>query len=80
VSAGQSALVIVAVLASVVAAFFYLRVIVLMYMQEPEDAPAIEPAVGPGLALTVAAVVTLVLGVYPALLLDVLQSASVLRW
>ncbi|HEX9891477.1 MAG TPA: NADH-quinone oxidoreductase subunit N, partial [Actinomycetota bacterium] len=80
VTAGQSALVIVAVLASVVAAFFYLRVIVLMYMQDPQEAPAIEPAVGPGLALGVAAVVTLALGVYPGVLLDALQSASILRW
>ena len=37
VRAGYWPLVLVAVLASVVAAFFYLRVIVLMYMQEPEE-------------------------------------------
>ncbi|HZA60991.1 MAG TPA: NADH-quinone oxidoreductase subunit NuoN [Actinomycetota bacterium] len=80
VTAGQSALVVIAVLASVVAAFFYLRVIVLMYMQDPEEAPAIEPAVGPGLALGVTAIVTLVLGVYPGVLLDALESASILRW
>src|SRR5207248_2175663 len=35
VQAGQWPLVLIAVLSSVVAAFFYIRVIVLMYMQEP---------------------------------------------
>ena len=33
-----------AVLASVIAAFFYLRVIVLMYMQDPQDEAAPERA------------------------------------
>ena len=80
VDAGDWMLVVVAVLASVVAAFFYLRVIVLMYMQEPEEQTALEPAAGPGVALAVAAIVTLVLGVFPGVLLDVLDAASVLRW
>src|SRR6266550_4924639 len=39
VRAGHWPLVLVAVLASVVAAFFYLRVIVLMYMQEAREEP-----------------------------------------
>ncbi|HEX6399017.1 MAG TPA: NADH-quinone oxidoreductase subunit N, partial [Actinomycetota bacterium] len=41
-AAGHWDLVLIGVLASVAAAFFYLRVIVLMYMQEPEDASATE--------------------------------------
>ena len=40
IDAGYWVLALVGVLASVAAAFFYLRVIVLMYMQEPEGAPA----------------------------------------
>jgi len=40
VRAGHWPLVLIAVLASVVAAFFYIRVIVLMYMREPEGAEA----------------------------------------
>jgi NADH-quinone oxidoreductase subunit N len=80
VQAGQSALVVIAVLASVVAAFFYLRVIVLMYMREPEDAEVATAGAGPGLALGVTAALTLALGVFPSLLLDVLRSAAILRW
>ena len=39
IDAGYWILALIGVLASVAAAFFYLRVIVLMYMQEPETAP-----------------------------------------
>jgi NADH-quinone oxidoreductase subunit N len=70
VIAGHWALVVVAVLASVVAAFFYIRVIVVMYMQEPEEAAAIPTRPVPGIALAVTAALTLVLGVFPGLLLD----------
>jgi NADH-quinone oxidoreductase subunit N len=80
VEAGLEGLVIVAVLASVVAAFFYLRVIVLTYMEEPEDEVAVRTAPAPSGTLAVAALATLVLGVFPALILDPLQTAGVLRW
>ena len=36
IRAGHTSLALIGVVASVVAAFFYLRVIVLMYMQEPQ--------------------------------------------
>ena len=42
-SAGHWPLVLIGVLSSVVAAFFYLRVIVLMYMREPEAGPGRGP-------------------------------------
>jgi NADH-quinone oxidoreductase subunit N len=82
VRAGLSGLVVVAVLASVVAAFFYIRLIVLAYMYEPEEelldaAPA---AAGPALALGATAAVTLLFGLFPSLLLGPLESAAVLRW
>jgi NADH-quinone oxidoreductase subunit N len=70
VISGQWALVVVAVLASVVAAFFYIRVIVIMYMQEPEEAAAIPTQAIPGIGLAVTASLTLALGVFPSLLLD----------
>jgi NADH-quinone oxidoreductase subunit N len=70
VNAGHWALVVVAVLASVVAAFFYIRVIVVMYMQEPEEAGTISTRPIPGIGLAVTAALTLFLGVFPGLLLD----------
>ncbi|MGH2739899.1 MAG: NADH-quinone oxidoreductase subunit NuoN [Actinomycetota bacterium] len=80
VQAGQWGLAVVGVAASVIAAFFYLRVIVLTYMQEPEESGALETGALPGVALGVAGVVTLVLGVFPGLLLDVITTAGVLRF
>src|SRR5439155_621112 len=83
VQAGSWPLVLIAVLASVAAAFFYIRVIVLMYMQDP--APEIEgvriesdPA---GWAAVLApAFLTVVFGVLPGLLFGLLRTASVVRF
>jgi NADH-quinone oxidoreductase subunit N len=53
VQAGYWPLVMIAVIASVIAAFFYIRVIVLMYMQEPAEAPEIGGASLAGVAVAV---------------------------
>jgi NADH-quinone oxidoreductase subunit N len=75
-SAGFGWLVILAVVTSVVGFFFYLRVIVLMYMQEPVHAEAPGAAraaltipAGIRWVLIITVAVTLVLGVVPGLLL-----------
>jgi NADH-quinone oxidoreductase subunit N len=80
VQAGYWPLVLIAVVASVIAAFFYIRVIVLMYMQEPAEAPEIERAPLAGVAVTVPALLTILFGVLPGLLFDVLRDASVIRF
>jgi NADH-quinone oxidoreductase subunit N len=78
--AGQVALVIVAVISSVIAAFFYLRVTVAMIMDdEPDDLVDAEPAVltlgsQAGLAVTGAAVVAL--GVAPGIVVDLSANAA----
>jgi NADH-quinone oxidoreductase subunit N len=71
------------VIVSVIAAFFYLRVLVMTYMQDPDAEDADErprAALAPGLAIGLAAAVTILLGVLPGLLFDPIQSAGVLRW
>jgi NADH-quinone oxidoreductase subunit N len=65
---------------SVVAAFFYIRVIVQMYMREPEGELVTDGALLPTLAVGVAGLVTLALGVVPGALVDLLDQAAVLRW
>ena len=80
IGAGAWPLTLIGVLMSVAAAFFYLRVIVLMYMREPEGEHDRDDAVLPRVALAVPAVLTLVLGVFPGLIVGILQKASVLRW
>ncbi len=65
VRAGHTALAVLAVACSVVSAFIYMRVAVLMYMKEPlEPAPSRLP-VAVAAALAVAALVTLVGGISP---------------
>ena len=80
VQAGYWPLVLIGVLASVVAAFFYLRVIVLMFMREPEEDTEPDESWLPRAVLAVPAAVVLVFGVFPGLIVGVLEQAAVLRW
>lgn len=69
-------LAIIAVLNSAVAAYYYLRVIVTMYMQEAEGAPTVAaPSLAAGLALAVALVAIVLLGIVPAPFADLAQAA-----
>ncbi len=78
--AGQVTLVIVAVVSSVIAAFFYLRVTVAMIMDdEPDDLAQAEPAVltlGSQAGLAVAAAVVVALGVIPGIVVDLSANAA----
>jgi NADH-quinone oxidoreductase subunit N len=68
---GDYGLAIIGVLTSVVSIFFYLRVIVMMYMAQPGDAPQSPKPSGAAvftLAATVA--VTFYLGILPTGLID----------
>ena len=68
---GMAPLVIVALVVSAVAAFFYLRLIVLMYFSEPAaDGPTVSvPGPFTTVAITLGVVVTLLLGVVPTAVL-----------
>jgi NADH-quinone oxidoreductase subunit N len=75
---GAHWLVVVAVLMSVIAAFFYIWVIVLMFFSDPSQvAPEV---VRPGwttlAAVGVGVVATVALGIYPGPLLDLAQHAG----
>ncbi|HEY3896317.1 MAG TPA: NADH-quinone oxidoreductase subunit NuoN [Pseudonocardiaceae bacterium] len=69
---GMAPLVVVALVASAVAAFFYLRVVVLMYFSEPAaDGPTVSvPGAFTTAAITLGVVVTLLLGVVPTFALN----------
>ncbi len=76
---GAGVLVVIGVISSAIAAFFYIRVIVLMFFQEPKaDGPTVavpSPLTMTAIGLGVA--VTLVLGVAPQYFLDLAGQASV---
>jgi NADH-quinone oxidoreductase subunit N len=79
VQAGAWPLALVAVVVSAVAAFFYLRLVVLMYFAEPAaDGPTVGvPGLPTTVVLAVTAAVTLVLGIVPGSLLDLARDAAV---
>ncbi len=67
IAGGALPLVVIGVIASAVAAFFYVRVIVMMFFSEPRaDGPTVViPGTATIVALTFCVVVTVVLGVFP---------------
>ncbi len=71
------ALAIVAMLAAVIAAFLYLRIIVSMYMDDPAGAPAetVRLPVSTGVALAAAVSFTLVVGFIPGWLINLAKDA-----
>jgi NADH-quinone oxidoreductase subunit N len=79
VRAGLTWLVVVGVVSSVVAAFFYLRIAATMFLEEgPEgaDLPVVTPGVST--AVTVSAALVLYLGVQPQVLLQLADGAAAL--
>jgi NADH-quinone oxidoreductase subunit N len=73
-------LTVLGLLNSAVAAYYYLRIIVVMYMQEPgESTVTLEPlSAGIRTTLWAAALGTLILGIFPGLLLDFTRNNSTL--
>jgi NADH-quinone oxidoreductase subunit N len=77
VDGGATPLVVVGAITSAMAAFFYVRVIVMMFFAEPlADGPiVVAPGMGTAAALAVSAAVTVALGVFPQPVLDLAESA-----
>jgi NADH-quinone oxidoreductase subunit N len=65
-------LAIVGVLASAVSAYFYLRIVVLMYFKEGDATFDEKPSLGVKVALTIAAVCVIGLGIYPSLIIGLI--------
>lgn len=71
---------VLGLLNSAVAAYYYLRIIVVMYMHEPGESTVTLQPLGAGITATLwaAAAGTLVLGIFPSLILNFATSSSVL--
>ncbi len=80
IEVGAWPLAVIALVASAVAAFFYLRLIVLMYFSEPAaDGPTVGvPGLPTTIVLAVTVAATLVLGLIPGAVLDLADSAATL--
>jgi NADH-quinone oxidoreductase subunit N len=68
------------VISSAIAAFFYVRVIVLMYFSDPtpesEATTVVVPSTATSAAICLCAVVTLMLGILPQPVLDLADRAA----
>lgn len=67
-------LAIVAVIFSIIGAFYYLRVIKLMYFDTPQETSAVEGAMDLRILLSVNGVAILALGLYPQLIMGLVSS------
>lgn len=78
VQSGAAPLVVVGVVSSAIAAFFYVRVVVLMFFNEPApDGPTVAvPSASTATAIGVGVAVTVVLGVIPQPVLDLAGQAA----
>ncbi len=76
---GNKSVVIVGVLSSAIAAYFYIRVIVLMFFSDPvEDGTSvIIPSLLTRLSIVTAFAITIFLGVFPAPLLNFISSTAI---
>jgi NADH-quinone oxidoreductase subunit N len=76
IEAGYVWLAVIGVLNSAVSLYYYIRIVVFMYVKPP--AAGSQPAMSPSLslALAVAVVATLVLGIYPRALFDLAESSA----
>ena len=70
IGTGQVWLAVVAVLFSLIGAFYYLRVVKLMYFDEPQDAEPIQPRLDLGVLLSANGLAVLALGILPGPLMQ----------
>jgi NADH-quinone oxidoreductase subunit N len=74
-AAGYTWLVVLAVLLSVIGAFYYLRIVKVMYMDAPAGEITIDPRADARWMLSATALATLLLGIFPARLMDLCARA-----
>ncbi|MBK8639498.1 MAG: NADH-quinone oxidoreductase subunit NuoN [Chromatiaceae bacterium] len=77
ISVGLWWLALVAVFFSIIGAFYYLRVIKMMYFDKPETAEPLVFGTGARLAISINGLAILLLGLFPAVLLTYCQAAFV---
>ena len=74
------AIAIIAMVAAVVAAFLYLRIMFSMWMHDPDDdAPAVSVPVGAAVTIGFAAIFTVFVGLYPTWFIDWTDAITLVR-
>ena len=73
INSGYTPLAIIAVVFSAISAFFYLRIVMYMYMKDPKTEVIITSSPAMSVALAVTAMMVLIFGVFPSLLLNLVR-------
>ncbi len=75
INAGYLWLAIIAVIMSAVSAYFYLRVVMLMYMKEPVKAISAHPSLSEAVAVTISTSLVLIIGILPYYFIEFTRAA-----
>ncbi|MBI5056798.1 MAG: NADH-quinone oxidoreductase subunit N [Nitrospirae bacterium] len=75
VNSGHTYLAIIAVIFSVISAFFYLRIVMYMYMKDPKEEVVLTSSSSLNFALAVTTAMVIILGVFPSFLLNLVRSS-----
>ncbi|MGC2061742.1 MAG: NADH-quinone oxidoreductase subunit N [Thermodesulfovibrionales bacterium] len=76
IQAGYTWVVIIAVIFSAISAYFYLRIVMMMYFKEPRETFEISSSPAIGLALAVALVGVLAIGIIPSFFVNIARIAT----
>ena len=76
VGKGLIPLAVIAVIFSAVSAYFYIRIVMLMYMKEPTHKFDLATTPASGIAIAIAVVGTLIIGILPSWFLEMAQRAA----
>jgi NADH-quinone oxidoreductase subunit N len=72
-------LAVIGVATSAIAAYYYFMVIKTMYMDEPTGVVALSPARPLSVGLAIMVVATFLLGLFPNLMLQAIEAASIVQ-
>jgi NADH-quinone oxidoreductase subunit N len=72
---GYILITVLAVVASIISVYFYLRVIVMMYFHEDESAPEPTMHIGMRALVTLSSIAILAIGLFPSSLMEVARGA-----
>lgn len=75
IQAGYTWVVLIAVIFSAISAYFYLRIVMLMYFREPKETVELASSPAIGLALAVAVIGVLVIGIIPSAFVNIAKMA-----
>lgn len=76
-AAGETVLVLIAVLTSAVSVYYYLRLVVMMYMKDGTEQPTFRGSVFAYAAIAICVILTLNYGLFPGALMHAVQKAAV---